>query len=249
MRAATGCLTVYITNSNLLIVTCTLALPVGDVKQSEMDMKLIVFGATGGTGRHLLEQALAEGHVVTAFVRNPSKLGLTATNLRLVAGDVMDPAAVEQAMPGHDAVLVMLGAPARSKGLLRSEGTRNIIRAMEKAGVRRLICQTSLGYADSRQVLERTAFHFRYIVAPLFLRGVFADHERQEDLIKQSNLDWTIVRPGNLTDGLRTGRYRHGFAADDKLVTVKISRADVAEFMLRQLRDDTYLRKTPGLSY
>jgi putative NADH-flavin reductase len=212
-------------------------------------MKLIVFGATGGTGRHLLEQALAEGHVVTAFVRNPSKQDVTAPDLSLVAGDVMDATAVEQAMAGHDAVLVALGAPARNKGSIRSEGTRNIIRAMEKSGVRRLICQTSLGYGDSRQVLERTAFHFKYIVAPLFLRGVFADHERQEELIKQSKLDWIIVRPGNLTDGARTGQYRHGFAATDKNITVSVSRADVADFMLKQLRDDTYLRKTPGLSY
>lgn len=206
-------------------------------------MNLIIFGATGGTGRHLLEQALAEGHPVTAFVRDPSKLGVTAPNLRLVAGDVMDPAAVQQAMPGHDAVLVALGGPARSKQLVRSDGTRNIVRAMEKCGVRRLICQTTLDYADSRQVL------FKYIIAPLFLRRVFADHGRQEQLIKQSKLDWTIVRPGNLTDGPRTGQYRHGFAATDTNMTVSVSRADVADFMLKQLSDTTYLRKTPGLSY
>jgi putative NADH-flavin reductase len=161
----------------------------------------------------------------------------------------MDPVSVERAMPGHDAVLAALGAPARDNGKVRSEGTRNIISAMEKTGIRRLVCQTSLGYGDSLQVLDRTPFYFRRIIVPFFLRRAFADHGLQEDFIKRSSLDWIIVRPGNLTDGERTGRYRHGFPASDKAITVNISRADVADFMLSQLVDDAYLRKTPGLSY
>lgn len=212
-------------------------------------MKLIVFGATGGTGQQVVQQALAQGHAVTAFVRNPAKFGASHPNLRVVQGDVMDLASVERALLGHDVVLVALGAPARDKGKVRAEGTRNVVRAMEATGVRRLVCQTSLGYGDSLQVLDRAPLHFKYIIVPFLLRGVFADHELQEDVIKQSNLDWIIVRPGNLTDGERTGRYRHGFAASDKAITVSVSRADVADFMLKQLSDDTYLRKWPGLSY
>ncbi len=212
-------------------------------------MKLIVFGATGGTGQHLVKQALAQGHMVTAFVRNPAKFGVSHPGLRIVQGDVLDAASVEQAVSGHDAVLAALGAPARDTNKVRSEGTRNIISAMEKTGVRRLVCQTSLGYGDSIQVLDRTPFYFRHIIVPFFLRRVFADHALQEDVIKQSSVDWIIVRPGNLTDGERTGRYRHGFAASDQAITVSVSRADVADFMLKQLSDDTYLRKTPGLSY
>ena len=212
-------------------------------------MKLIVFGATGGTGQHLVKQALAQGHMVTAFVRNPAKFGVSHTGLRIVQGDVLDAASVEQAVSGHDAVLAALGAPARDTNKVRSEGTRNIISAMEKTGVRRLVCQTSLGYGDSIQVLDRTPFYFRHIIVPFFLRRAFADHQLQEDLIQRSRLDWIIVRPGNLTDGERTGRYRHGFQATDKTITVNISRADVADFMLGQLSDNTYLRKTTGLSY
>ena len=174
-------------------------------------MKLIVFGATGGTGQHLVKQALAQGHMVTAFVRNPAKFGVSHPGLRIVQGDVLDAASVEQAVSGHDAVLAALGAPARDTNKVRSEGTRNIISAMEKTGVRRLVCQTSLGYGDSIQVLDRTPFYFRHIIVPFFLRRVFADHALQEDVIKQSSVDWIIVRPGNLTDGERTGRYRHGF--------------------------------------
>jgi putative NADH-flavin reductase len=211
-------------------------------------MKLLVFGPTGGTGRHMVEQALAQGHAVTAFVRNPARFDLRHANLTVVAGDVMDPATIERAIPGHDAVLSALGAPPRSSGTIRADGTRNIIRAMEKAGVRRFVCQTSLGYGDSRQTLELAPLYFRYLIVPFVLRKVFADHALQEDHIKQSRLDWVIVRPGNLTDGPRTGAYRHGFAASDRTIEVSVSRADVADFMLKQLSDDTYLHKTPGLS-
>lgn len=212
-------------------------------------MKLLIFGASGGTGRHLVEQALARGHQVTAFVREITKVGIKHMNLTIVQGDALDQAAVERAVPGHDAVLSTLGAPALKTGTIRSEGTRNIVRAMERAGIRRLISQASLGYGDSRKVLDRTPFYFKYLIVPFILRQGFADHQRQEEEIKRSHLDWTIVRPGNLTDGDHTGVYRHGFAATDNAITVAISRADVADFMLRQLTDDTYLRQTPGLSY
>jgi putative NADH-flavin reductase len=212
-------------------------------------MNLLVFGASGGTGRQIVEQALAQGHVVTAFVRDLAKFDLRHSNLRLVKGDVLDGAAVARAMPGHDAVLSALGAPATKTGTLRSEGTRNIVQAMEKAGIRRFVCQTSLGYGDTRPVLARASPLFRWIIAPLMLRKLFADHAVQEEIIKQSGLDWVIVRPGNLTDGGRTGAYRHGFAATDPAIKVEVSRADVADFMLKQVSDDTYLRATPGISY
>ena len=209
-------------------------------------MKLLIFGSTGGTGRRLVEQALAQGHAVTAFARTPAKVDVEHANLGVIQGNVMAPASVERAMQGQEAVLSALGSPASDKSSLRADGTRNIIRAMEKEGVRRLVCQTSLGFGDSRDILP---FHMKYIIVPLILRHAFADHELQEDHIKRSSLDWTIVRPGNLTNGERTGAYRHGFAATEKGLKVKISRADVADFMLEQLADDTYLHKTPGVSY
>jgi len=212
-------------------------------------MRLLVFGSSGGTGRHLVEQALEQGHAVTAFVRDPAKLGLAHPSLTLARGDVMDYPSVERAVPGHDAVLCAIGGPAGKGDTIRSDGTRNIIRAMEAAGVRRFVCQTSLGYGDSRAALNRTPWHFRYIIVPLLLRGVFADHERQEEHVKRSALDWIIVRPGILTNGSRTGAYRHGFAATDRTIKARLSRADAADFMLKQLSDDSYLRQTPGVSY
>ena len=129
---------------------------------------------------------------------------------------------------------------------LREDGTRNIVQAMEKAGVRRLICQSSLGVGDSRANLGVLS---KYVIVPVFLRHAFADHERQEAVVKESTLDWTIARPPHLKDGPRTGTYRQGFPTTDKGIQGKISRADVADFMLKQLTSDTYLHQTPGVSY
>lgn len=209
-------------------------------------MNLLVFGATGGTGRQLVEQALTQGHTVTAFARTPAKLALRHPRLRVVAGDVLDAAAVQAAVAGHDAVLSALGAPAGNKAPIRSEGTRNILQAMQQAGVHRFVCLTTLGMGDSRPALP---FAYKYLIVPLFLRSAFADSELQEACIRQSAVDWTIARPATLTNGPRTGEYRHGFPPNETGLKIKISRADVADFMLRQLREPTYLRQAASLSY
>jgi putative NADH-flavin reductase len=209
-------------------------------------MKLLVFGATGGTGREVVQQALAQGHEVTAYARNPARLGdITHPGLQVVRGDVLDAAAVEKAVLGHEAVLCAIGAGA-GRTSLREDGTRNIVRAMEKAGVRRLICQSSMGIGDSRANL---GFLTKFLIVPVFLRHAFADHARQEVVVRESALDWTIVRPPHLTDGPRTGIYRHGFPTTDTGIKGKISRADVADFMLKQLTEDTYFSRAPGVSY
>jgi putative NADH-flavin reductase len=212
--------------------------------EKQKNMKVLIFGATGTTGREVVKRALELGYAVTAFVRNPAKVDLKHADLTVVQGDVLDPASVERSMRGHEAVLCSLGAGL--KGTVRSEGTRNIIRAMEKADIRRFICQSTLGVGDSRGNLNA---YWKYIMFGLLLRRAYADHVKQEQYIKQSHLDWTIVRPGALTDGDRTDKYRHGFSGTDKTTTLKISRADVADFMLKQLVDDTYLCATPGLAY
>ncbi|MEQ9441886.1 MAG: SDR family oxidoreductase [Cyclobacteriaceae bacterium] len=208
-------------------------------------MNLLIFGSTGTIGRHLVQQALSAGHQVNAFARNPQKLeDLKHPNLRFLKGDVLDGTAVEKALPGHDAVLCALGAGR--KGQVRAEGTRNILRAMEKSGVNRLICQTTLGAGDSRGNLN---FFWKHLMFGFLLKDAYQDHELQEKYIRESPLNWIIVRPSAFTDGKLTSNYRHGFAPTDKSINPKISRADVADFMLKQLADDTYLRKTPGLSY
>jgi len=207
-------------------------------------MKILIFGATGRIGSQVVMQALEAGHFVTAFARSPAKLNVQNKNLTLVPGDVLDYHAVEKAMGSQDAVLCSLGGGR--KGTVRSEGTRNIILAMEKKGSRRFICQTTLGAGDSRGNLN---FFWKHIMFGMLLKKAYADHEVQERYVFQCKLDWTIVRPGAFTDGPRTDEYLHGFSGEAKNLKLKISCADVARFMLKQLHDDTYLKKTPGLSY
>ena len=207
-------------------------------------MQIIVFGATGSIGRQVVGQAVALGHDVTAFTRDACRVVGSNPSLRVVEGDVLDPAAVTSAIAGHDAVLVSLGGGR--KGGLRAPGTKIIIDAMQAIGVRRLICQSTLGAGDSRGNLN---LFWKYLMFGALLRGAYADHQEQEHHVRESDLDWTIVRPGAFTDGDRTGDYRHGFAGDDRTTQLKISRADVADFMLRLLHEDSYLRGTPALSY
>ncbi len=209
-------------------------------------MRLLVFGATGGTGRELLIQALDQEHSVTAYARDPATIeDIQHSRLTVVRGDVLDAATVKSAVAGHDGILVAIGAGA-TRTTLREEGTRNVVEAMQRSGVKRLVCLSSLGVGESRAHLS---FFTKYVVVGIFLRHAFADHERQEAVVRGSSLDWTIVRPPHLKDGPRTGVYRHGFSPTEKRIKGWISRADVADFMLRQLVDDTYVHQAPGVSY
>jgi len=250
-------------------------------------MKLLIFGATGGTGRQLVEQALAQGHEVTAFVRNPAKMTTQHEKLRVVKGNIMDCHSVGAAVAGQDAIFSALGVRFRwqiiaiavvvSQILVRtiamprwlqlvtdiglpvlallyvahtppllSQATKCILAAMEREGTKLFVCESSLGVGDSK---NQPGPFFTYFFVPVLLRNVFADKEVQEKIIQASHLDWVIVRPAGLTNGPRTGNYRHGFPVTDKTISGSISRADVADFMLRQLTDTTYRGKTPGISY
>jgi putative NADH-flavin reductase len=159
---------------------------------------------------------------------------------------MLDPDAVDKAVHDQDAVISALGVEKLRKNTILSDGTRTIIQAMERHGVQCLICISSLGVGDSKGQLGRL---YTWFLIPFVLRNLFADKERQEQHIRASALDWTIVRPGVLTNGPHTGSYRHGFSPTDRSIKAKISRADVADFVLKQLTDDTYLHKTPGVSY
>jgi putative NADH-flavin reductase len=210
-------------------------------------MRVIVFGASGATGRELVAQALAQGQRVVAFVRNVSRLAVRSEDLTVIQGDVMDASAVAYAVEGQDAVLSALGAatPLRRDRTL-VEGVRNIVDAMNRCGARRLVYVSFLGVQEGRRQLS---FVGRAIIAPLLLRNVVADHEAKERIIRESGLDWVIVRPPRLTNGPRTRNYRHGVDIRSTSLVPRISRADLADFMLRQLSDDTYLRNTPAVMY
>lgn len=208
--------------------------------------RILIIGATGGTGRQLVAQALERGYDVTALVRNRLRLPIDNPRLKVLEGDVLDEQSVETAMLGQDAVLSALGHkrffyPTR----ILSEGTGNILQAMDTHGVRRFVCETSLGIGDSA---GRMGLYYTFFVIPVILPFYFWDKTRQERRIAGSQARWTIVRPGVLTDGDRTGRLRHGRNIGSFLRTVRISRADVAAFMLDQLESDADLRAAPGVA-
>lgn len=207
-------------------------------------MKLLVFGATGGTGQALLSQALEQGHEVTAFVRNPAAL-TGRDGLTIVGGELTDVAAVEAAVSGQEAVLSALGSRGGQSAPV-SDGTKVIVEAMSKAGVRRLVYVTSFGVGDS---LEQMGWFARNVVAGMMLKNVLAAKELEEQAIMKSGLDWIIARPGSLEDGPRTGVYRCVTGAKEKVGRPRISRADVADFMLKNLTDTKYVCRAVGLTY
>ncbi len=209
--------------------------------------RVLIIGATGGTGRQLVTQALERRYVVTALVRDPSRLKVDHPQLTVMQGDVLDESSVEAAMRGQEAVLCALGHkrffyPSR----ILSEGTRNILRAMETNGVARLVCETSLGIGDRA---GRMGLYYTLFVIPVILPFYFWDKTRQERMIARSNAEWVIVRPGVLTNGEKRGHSRQGSRVGSFFFTVRISRADVADFMLNQLASDTYLRTAPGVCW
>jgi uncharacterized protein YbjT (DUF2867 family) len=219
--------------------------PIPPQKSPEHPTRLLIIGASGGTGRQLVAQTLERGYTVTALARNPEKLKIEHPQLNVVQGNVLDYASVEVAMRDQEAVLCALGHkryfyPTR----ILSEGTRNILRAMESHGVPRLVCETSLGIGSSA---GRMGLYYTFFTIPLILPFYFWDKTRQERLIAASNVDWVIVRPGVLTNRAKRCMYRHGSRVGNFLWTVRISRADVADFMLNQISDDCYLRTVTGV--
>jgi putative NADH-flavin reductase len=209
-------------------------------------LKLLVFGATGATGQQVLAQALQKQHEITAFVRNPGKIAVGDHRLRIVEASVTDdPTAVAQAMRGQEAVICTLGRrnSFRSDHLI-ARSLRTIVPAMETEGVKRFIHVSAFGVGESvheAPLLPRIMYR-------LLLSDIFADKKVAEDYLRQSRLDWTIVYPVLLTNGPRTGTYRVG----EHLALAgmpRISRADVADFILAQLSDASYRKKIAVISY
>jgi putative NADH-flavin reductase len=206
------------------------------IKENNL-MKLAVFGATGKTGQEIVKQSLTKGHEVTAFVRDPSKMTLEHGDLKITTGDIFDFTAVTQAIQGQDAVICSLGSNELGKTTVRSEGTANITKAMKENHVNRLIVITAMGVAESWSNLS--------IVNKLFfatlLRNTRQDHEKQEVFVKESDLDWTIIRPSGLTDDPLTESYAIGENIRTK--TSRIARADVAHAIIKELHDNTFIHR------
>jgi putative NADH-flavin reductase len=208
-------------------------------------MRLLVFGATGGTGRQTVEQALAQGHQVTAFVRQPAALAIQHPDLTVVQGDAQGKEAVRKVMPGHDVVVSALGT--RGGPAVLPECTRNILDAMQEHGIRRSLWVSSFGAGDS---INQMSWLAQNLIVKGFLRQAIEEKDAQEQIIMASDTDWIIARPGGLTDGPRTGVYRVlGSASKEKVGRPSISRGDVADFLLKHLTGDQYVREAVGLTY
>jgi putative NADH-flavin reductase len=208
-------------------------------------MKITVFGSIGRTGQQVVQQALEAGHEVVAFARTPSKLALQNPRLTIVAGDIKDVAAVNKAITGAEAVISVLGPTSNQVEYAVSNGTQHIIAAMQTHGVKRLIISAGAGVGDPN---DAPKLFDRLIVRALKIasKHVYEDMVKTVVIVKASDRDWTIVRVPMLTDGEQTGRVKVGFVG--KGTGARITRADMADFMLKQLKDDTYLKRAPVVS-
>src|SRR6059058_6526374 len=224
----------------------------------ERGMRLTIFAATGGIGRQVLEQAVGAEHEVTAVVRNPAKLHRA---VRAVTSDLAapDPMAVESAVKGADAVLSGLGPRSASEAGIAWQGTRSIVEAMKATGVRRIVVVSaapigtvpSPGRPKPPKHDPGDGFFMRHLFSPLVktaLRKHYADLARMEDVLRDSGLDWTVVRPPKLTDEALTGTYRTANGQNLRRGVV-ISRADVAQLMLRVLEQPQTIRQAIGIAY
>jgi uncharacterized protein YbjT (DUF2867 family) len=210
-------------------------------------IKVLIFGATGGTGHELVEQAIQSGHDVSVFVRRRGALGTDERAVRVFDGDVADPAAVAAALEGQDAALSALGAPTPIRPYPSLvEGVRNILSGMQRGSCRRFIYLSFIGVPESR---DQFGFVGRTLIAPVVLRHPTEDHRLKEAAIQQSTVDWTIVRAPKLTNGAKTSRYRVGEHLKPTAIVPVISRADVAELMLKQLVDRTHVRRAISIMH
>ena len=208
-------------------------------------MKLAIFGATGKTGRHLVEQALAAGHSVTALARDPARLPQTHDRLTVVPGDVRDPAAVAQTIAGAEAVLSVLGPTGSQPDFAVSRGTDHILAAMKVHGVRRLIISAGAGVRDPLDKPTLLHAYFGTLVKVLS-KNVYLDMLQVVDKVRASDVDWTIVRVPRLMDTPPTGQVFTGYVNKD--LKTSLSRADLAAYMLQQLTDRSHLRQAPAIS-
>jgi uncharacterized protein YbjT (DUF2867 family) len=203
-------------------------------------MNILILGASQGTGALAVKAALSKGHRVTAFARSPQKLALDHPQLKKLKGDFHQPASVEAAVPGHDAVIVT--ASATSLGAFKenpryfSQGTGYTIDVMKKAGVKRLSVLSALGTGESRRLLNPI---LRALMVDLILKTAFEDHARQEDQVRASGLEWVVARPGRLTNGPAKHTYVKKTAIEP--VPASISRADVADFLVEACEVPTWV--------
>lgn len=205
-------------------------------------MKITIFGATSTTGKHLVERLLKAGHDVTAFVRDASKLGIADEKLKVITGDALNSQQVESAVMGSDAILSTLG-PKGKPMVMAATSMQNIVSAMEKHGVKRLVVISVAGIAVPQ---DQRKPNFVDGLLKFFLKDVFIDRENQLNILQSSQVEWVAVRVPRLTDGPAVGNVKAFFGNPSP--SMKVTRADAADFMLKQLTENQWLRQAPIIS-
>jgi NAD(P)-dependent dehydrogenase (short-subunit alcohol dehydrogenase family) len=207
-------------------------------------MKVAIFGGTGKTGQHLVQQALELGHEVVMLARTPSNFTIQHPRLTVIQGDIVDAACVEATIQGVDAVISVLGPRSNKPEFIISKGTDHILNAMKRHHVRRIIISAGAGVRDP---YDKPKFidHFFGFLLNLLSKNAVEDMKQVVDKVRNSDRDWFVIRVPMLTDQPAQGTLKIGYVGD---ITPRLSRADMAAFMLKQLEDDTYIRKAPAIS-
>jgi putative NADH-flavin reductase len=217
-------------------------------EKTQATLNILIIGANGGTGKQAVEIALEAGHRVTAVLRNPANLSLTHPNLEIVKGDVMHPETFEKYLENKDAVISALGVKEATKPTtLYSEGNRNLLNAMKKAGIRRAFFISASALEISPVIPFYVRLVAKYIVQKL-LRHMYDDLRIMEKLVKESDTDWTIMRPPRLTNKPLTGYYRIAINSFLKNC-LTISRADLAHFMVNNITNEATYKTTTEIAY
>jgi putative NADH-flavin reductase len=208
-------------------------------------MKLIIFGATGGTGRHVVEQALKRGHAVTAFARTPEKMGIEDPDLTMHPGDATDAEAVRAAVARQEAVISTLAPSRQSPADIMQIAAWNITRAMQAASVRRLIMTSGAGVRSEKDAADPLAAKVMLALLKLISGSVLEDSTKGVEIVKKTDLDWTVVRYPRLGNAPGTGHYQIGY---ERPGFAPLSRADAARALLDELENGVYVREMPIVS-
>lgn len=209
-------------------------------------MRITIFGATGATGRMLTQQALTKGYEVVAYARNPTKLDIEDEKLKIVRGELSNQSAIEESIKGSDAVISILGPTGSSKGLPISKGMQNILQAIQKCNLKRIIATATPSAVDPHDTFD-LKFKLVVLMVKLFIPSAYQDIVKTAEAIRATDLDWTIVRLPLLNNKPKQGQLNAGYIGQGK-VNLHLSRGDLVDFLLSQIEDDTYIQKAPAIS-
>jgi hypothetical protein len=215
--------------------------------QKSKQMNITIFGGTGPAGLLTIEKALNSGHKVTAYARAPSKITFQHNNLTIVQGELTELDKIEEAIKGVDAVISLLGPMKKSKELQIANGYKNIIGCMHENGPKRLITAVSSSYRDPNDKFQFMV-EFGIVMLKVLANGILRDIVATGDQIRGSGLDWTIARVPMLKTKQAKAELNIGYTGDGKFNFFELTRTDLADFLIKQLSDSTYLRKAPTIS-